>query len=60
MSGGDIESFLRVHDAGPVDAPITVDMVPPHAPAAGEVWDSTIHHFRCSNCGWDLLVWDAN
>jgi hypothetical protein len=35
-------------------------MVPPHAPREGETWDSTIHHFRCTSCGWDLVLWDAN
>jgi hypothetical protein len=60
MSGGSIERFLRDHDAEPSDVPITLDMVPPHAPAEGEDWDSTIHHFRCSSCGWDLLLWDAS
>ena len=29
-------------------------------PQDGDVWDSTIHHFRCTTCGWDLLLWDAN
>jgi hypothetical protein len=33
-------------------------MVPPHAPREGG--DSTIHHFRCTGCGWDLVLWDAN
>jgi uncharacterized protein CbrC (UPF0167 family) len=60
-NGGEVETFLREHDhcfGG--DPPITLDMVPPHAPAEGEAWDSTIHHFRCAACGWDLLLWDAN
>ena len=60
MSGGDVESFLREHDAAPTGEPISLEMVPPHAPKEGEVWDSTIHHFRCTTCGWDLLLWDAN
>jgi Uncharacterised protein family (UPF0167) len=41
MSGGDVESFLREHDAAPTGEPITLEMVPPHAPKEGEVWDST-------------------
>jgi hypothetical protein len=60
MSGGDVGSFLREHDAELLDVPIILDMVPPHAPAEGEAWDSTIHHFRCTACGWDLLLWDAS
>ena len=60
MSGGDVEAFLRVHDAEPTGVPISLDVVPPHAPREGETWDSTIHHFRCVHCGWDLLIWDAN
>ena len=60
MSGGDVESFLREHDVDRDGDPITLDMVPPRAPAEGEAWDSTIHHFRCTSCGWDLLLWDAN
>jgi uncharacterized protein CbrC (UPF0167 family) len=61
LSGGDIEQFLRDHAVDqPEDAPITLDMVPPHAPADGEAWDSTIHHFRCTECGRDLLLWDAS
>jgi uncharacterized protein CbrC (UPF0167 family) len=56
----DVESFLREHDAAPTGEPITLDMVPPHAPKKGEAWDSTIHQFRCVACGWDLLLWDAN
>src|SRR6266516_1691005 len=59
MSGGDVEAFLRAHYADPSEEPITLDMVPPHAPAEGEAWDSTIHHFRCATCGWDLVLWDA-
>ena len=60
MSGGEVESFLREHDLDRDGDPITLDMVPPHAPAEGEAWDSTVHHFRCTSCGWDLLLWDAN
>jgi hypothetical protein len=60
MSGGEVESFLREHDAAPTGELITLEMVPPHAPKEGEVLDSTIHHFRCTTCGWDLLPWDAN
>ena len=60
MSGGHVESFLREHDVDRDGDPITLDMVPPCAPAEGEAWDSTIHHFRCTSCGWDLLLWDAN
>jgi hypothetical protein len=52
MSGGDVEGFLRAHDADLLEEPITLDMVPPHAPPEGEAWDSTIHHFRCATCGW--------
>jgi uncharacterized protein CbrC (UPF0167 family) len=59
MNSGDVEGFLREHDAEPTGYPITLDQVPPHAPAEGEEWDSTIHHFRCTNCGWNLLLWDA-
>jgi hypothetical protein len=60
MSSGDVEGFLSAHDADPSEEPITLDMVPPHAPAEGEAWDSTIHHFRCATCGWDLVLWDAS
>ena len=56
----DVEAFLLQHDVFGGDPPITLEMVPPHAPPAGEAWDSTIHHFRCSRCGWDLVLWDAN
>jgi hypothetical protein len=56
----DIERFLRDHDAEPAEDPITLDMVPPHAPTEGVTWDSTIHHFRCTDCGWDLILWDAS
>jgi uncharacterized protein CbrC (UPF0167 family) len=58
--GGDLEAFLREHDVDGGDPPITLDMVPPHAPRDGETWDSTIHHFRCTTCGRDLVLWDAN
>jgi uncharacterized protein CbrC (UPF0167 family) len=58
--GRDIETFLRTHDVSGGDPPITLDMVPPHAPAEGQAWDSTIHHFRCTNCGRELLLWDAS
>ena len=59
--GGDLETFLREHDVSfGGDPPITLDMVPPHAPREGETWDSTIHHFRCTSCGRDLVLWDAN
>jgi uncharacterized protein CbrC (UPF0167 family) len=60
MSGGDIERFLREHDTERSEGLITLDMVPPHAPAEGEAWDGTIHHFRSTKCGWDLLLSDAN
>jgi uncharacterized protein CbrC (UPF0167 family) len=60
LSAGDVETFLREHAVDGDDVPIALDMVPPHAPAPGEAWDSTIHHFRCTSCGWDLLLWDAN
>jgi uncharacterized protein CbrC (UPF0167 family) len=60
LANGDIEAFLREHDASGGDPPITLDMVPPRAPRDGEVWDSTIHHFRCSSCRHDLLLWDAS
>ena len=59
-NGSEIETFLREHDVFGGDPPITLDMVPPHAPREGETWDSTIHHFRCTSCGRDLLLWDAN
>jgi uncharacterized protein CbrC (UPF0167 family) len=59
-NGGEIETFLREHDVDGGDPPITLDMVPPHAPAEGEAWDSTIHHFRCATCGRDVLLWDAS
>jgi hypothetical protein len=55
-----VDAFLQEHDVFGGDPPITLDMVPPRAPREGETWDSTIHHFRCTNCGWDLLLWDAN
>jgi uncharacterized protein CbrC (UPF0167 family) len=58
-NGGEIETFLREHDVDG-EPPIMLDMVPPRAPREGETWDSTIHHFRCTSCGWDLLLWDAN
>jgi uncharacterized protein CbrC (UPF0167 family) len=60
MADGDIEAFLREHDAEPTHEPIRLEMVPPHAPRDGETWESTIHHFRCTSCGWDLLIWDAS
>jgi uncharacterized protein CbrC (UPF0167 family) len=60
MSGGETEAFLLAHDVFGEDPPITLEMVPPRAPAEGEAWDSTIHHFQCVACGWDLLLWDAN
>ena len=60
MSGGDILSFLDEHDVHRDGPRLTLDHVPPHAPKPGEAWDSTIHHFRCPGCGWDLLIWDAN
>jgi len=59
-AGADVQAFLQQHEVFAVDPPITLDMVPPHAPAEGEAWDSTIHHFRCMNCGWDMFLWDAN
>jgi uncharacterized protein CbrC (UPF0167 family) len=58
LSGGDVEGFLQEHDVD--GGTIAIEMVPPHAPAPGEAWDSTIHHFRCAACGWDLLLWDAS
>lgn len=60
LAAGDLESFLREHDVYGGDPPITLDMVPPHAPREGETWESTIHHFRCTSCGWDLVLWDAS
>jgi uncharacterized protein CbrC (UPF0167 family) len=60
LADGDLESFLEEHDVHSGEPPITLDMVPPHAPREGETWDSTIHHFRCTSCGWDLVLWDAN
>jgi uncharacterized protein CbrC (UPF0167 family) len=60
LSDGDIESFLRRHAVDGDEIPITMEMVPPHAPAPGEAWDSTIHHFRCIACGRALLLWDAS
>jgi hypothetical protein len=57
LSGGKVEPFLREHS---VDGEISMDTVPPHAPAPGEAWDSTVHHFRCVVCEWDMLLWDAN
>ena len=60
LSGGAIETFLLEHDAHQDLPPITLEMVPPCAPAAGETWESTIHHFRCVACGWGLLLWDAS
>jgi uncharacterized protein CbrC (UPF0167 family) len=60
LARGEVEAFLLEHDVFGGDPPITLDMVPPHAPREGESWDSTIHHFQCSSCGWDLVLWDAN
>jgi uncharacterized protein CbrC (UPF0167 family) len=60
LARGDVEAFLLEHDVFGGDPPITLDMVPPNAPGEGEAWDSTIHQFRCSTCGWDLVLWDAN
>jgi uncharacterized protein CbrC (UPF0167 family) len=60
MSGGQAEEFLLAHEVFGGELPITLDMVPPHAPAEGEAWESTIHHFRCVVCGWDMLLWDAS
>jgi uncharacterized protein CbrC (UPF0167 family) len=59
-NGGDVETFLREHEVFGGDTPLSLDMVPPHAPAEGEAWDSTIHHFRCTTCSRDLLLWDAS
>ena len=60
LADGDLESFLEEHDVHSGEPPITLDMVLPHAPREGETWDSAIHHFRCTSCGWDLVLWDAN
>ena len=61
LSGGDAENFLLQHDClNGGEPPITLDMIPPHAPAPGEAWDMTVHHFRCTECGWDLVLWDAS
>jgi uncharacterized protein CbrC (UPF0167 family) len=60
LANGNIETFLREHDVHGGEPPIVVEMLPPHAPREGEAWDSTIHHFRCTSCGRDLLLWDAN
>ena len=59
-NGTELEAFLIEHDVFEGDPPITLDMVPPHAPGEGQAWDSTIHYFRCTSCGRDLLLWDAN
>ena len=59
-SSVDVERFLREHEVFGGDPPLTLDMAPPHAPRTGEAWESTIHHFRCASCGWDLLLWDAS
>jgi uncharacterized protein CbrC (UPF0167 family) len=59
-NGVEMQTFLREHDVLGGDPPITLDMVPPHAPSEGEAWDSTIHHFHCTKCRRDLLLWDAN
>jgi hypothetical protein len=48
------------HDVYEGDPPIIPEMIPPRAPAPGETWVSTIHLFRRVECGWDLLLWDAN
>jgi len=45
-AGDDVEAFLQQHEVLAVDPPVTLDMVPPHAPAQDETWESTIHHFR--------------
>jgi uncharacterized protein CbrC (UPF0167 family) len=60
LARGDAEAFLQEHEVFAVDPPITLDMVPPHAPRECETWESTIHHFRCTECGWDLFLWDAS
>jgi uncharacterized protein CbrC (UPF0167 family) len=60
LANGDVETFLREHDVNAGGPPITLEMVPPHSPREGEVWSSTIHHFRCTTCGWDLMLWDAS
>jgi hypothetical protein len=54
-----VETFLREYDVFGGDPPITPEMVPPHATPEGEAWDSTIHQFRWTSCGWDLLLRDA-
>jgi uncharacterized protein CbrC (UPF0167 family) len=59
-AGGDVEAFLQRHEVLPADPPVTLDMVPPHAPAEDETWESTIHHFRCTNCSRDMFLWDAS
>jgi uncharacterized protein CbrC (UPF0167 family) len=60
LANDELETFLREHDVSGGDPPITLEMAPPYAPPEGEAWDSTIHRFRCTSCGWDLLLWDAN
>jgi uncharacterized protein CbrC (UPF0167 family) len=60
LSGGDVEALLLSHDVYGGDPPITLDMIPPHAPAPGESWDMTLHHFQCTECGWDLVLFDAS
>jgi hypothetical protein len=60
LSGGAVVDFLLRHDVHGGDPPITLDMIPPRAPVSGETWDSRIHHFRCTRCGWDLVLWDAS
>jgi hypothetical protein len=35
-AGSDVEAFLQQHEVFAVDPPITLDMVPPRAPAEGE------------------------
>jgi uncharacterized protein CbrC (UPF0167 family) len=60
VSGGDIATFLLRHDVHGGEPPITLDMIPPQAPAPGEAWEMTLHHFRCRECGWDLVLSDAS
>ncbi len=60
LSGSNVEAYVLQHDVYGGDPPIIPEMIPLYAPPPGEAWDSTIHHFRCVECGWDLLLWDAN
>ena len=59
LSGGEVMSFVREHLESGAEF-IVEEAIPPHAPAPGEAWDSTIHQFECVVCQRPILIWDMN